>query len=80
MIMVNLSEAKARLAELLERAESGERVVIARRNEPVVELRLLPRSQTTGPRPFGLCAGEFEVPEDFDEPLPEDVLRDFEGL
>ena len=30
-------------------------------------------------RPFGLAAGEFTVPEDFDDPLPEDILRDFEG-
>ncbi len=30
-------------------------------------------------RPFGLCAGEFVVPDDFDDPLPEDILRDFEG-
>jgi hypothetical protein len=31
-------------------------------------------------RPFGLCAGEFTVPEDFDAPLPEDILKTFEGL
>ena len=30
-------------------------------------------------RPFGLCAGEFTVPDDFDEPLPDHVLREFEG-
>jgi hypothetical protein len=30
------------------------------------------------PRPFGLAAGTFVVPDDFDDPLPEDVLRDFE--
>jgi hypothetical protein len=30
------------------------------------------------PRPFGLCAGEFEVPDDFDAPLPDDVLSTFE--
>lgn len=30
-------------------------------------------------RPFGLCAGEFIVPDDFDNPLPEEILRDFEG-
>jgi hypothetical protein len=29
-------------------------------------------------RPFGLCAGEFTVPDDFDEPLPEDIVREFE--
>ena len=31
------------------------------------------------PRPFGLCTGEFTVPADFDEPLPEEILSAFEG-
>ena len=31
------------------------------------------------PRPYGLCAGQFSVPEDFDEPLPDEILNDFEG-
>jgi len=31
------------------------------------------------PRPFGLAKGQFVVPPDFNTPLPEDVLRDFEG-
>jgi len=31
-------------------------------------------------RPFGLAAGEFIVPDDFDQPLPENILRAFEGL
>lgn len=30
-------------------------------------------------RPYGLCIGEFVVPDDFDDPLPEEILRDFEG-
>lgn len=30
-------------------------------------------------RPYGLCAGEFTVPEDFDAPLPQDILKDFTG-
>jgi hypothetical protein len=30
-------------------------------------------------RPYGLCAGDFTVPDDFNEPLPEDILRQFEG-
>ncbi|MCW5853607.1 MAG: BrnA antitoxin family protein [Anaerolineae bacterium] len=32
------------------------------------------------PRPYALARGEFEVPSDFDDPLPEDILREFEGL
>ena len=31
------------------------------------------------PRPFGLCAGMFAVPDDFDAPLPDDILQGFEG-
>ena len=30
-------------------------------------------------RPFGLCAGEFRVPDDFDDPLPEEIIEQFEG-
>ena len=30
-------------------------------------------------RPIGLCKGEFTVPDDFDAPLPEEILRDFES-
>lgn len=42
----------------------------------------LPKALTTKSkqqRPFGLCAGEFVVPEDFDAPLPEEILNAFEG-
>lgn len=34
--------------------------------------------QCQEPRPIGLCQGEFQVPDDFDAPLPEDIMRDFE--
>jgi hypothetical protein len=30
-------------------------------------------------RPVGLCKGEFSVPDDFDAPLPESILRDFDA-
>ena len=79
MITVNVSEAKARLTELIHRAESGEQVLISRRNQPIIELRCI-EEKPTRPRPqFGLCAGEFVVPADFDSPLPEDVLGLFDG-
>jgi hypothetical protein len=38
------------------------------------------RDQPLTKRPFGLCAGEFTVPDDFDEPLPDSILSDFEGV
>jgi antitoxin (DNA-binding transcriptional repressor) of toxin-antitoxin stability system len=79
MIIVNVSEAKAQLTRLLQRAEAGEQVFISRRNEPVVELRLV-QAKVERPKPqFGLCAGEFKVPDDFDDPLPDDILAAFNG-
>ena len=45
---------------------------------PVAELRPVPAVQPS-PRPFGLAAGAFTVPDDFDALLPEEILREFEG-
>jgi antitoxin (DNA-binding transcriptional repressor) of toxin-antitoxin stability system len=78
MKMVNLAEAKARLSDLVRRAEKGERIVLSRRNQPVVELSAIHKGRKTD-RPDGLCAGELSIPADFDAPLPEEILRDFEG-
>lgn len=44
-ITVKVGDAKTRLSELIALAESGERIVIARGNTPVVELRLLDAAQ-----------------------------------
>jgi antitoxin (DNA-binding transcriptional repressor) of toxin-antitoxin stability system len=78
MKKVNIADAKAKLADLISRAEKGERIVLSRRNQPVAELRALKQHRNSD-RPAGLCAGEFVVPEDFDAPLPDEVLRGFEG-
>ncbi len=77
MTMVNVHEAKARLANLLDRVTGGETVIICRRNVPVAELRPVPRRRLRR-RPVGLIPG-FRVGAAFFEPLPEDVLAKFEG-
>ncbi|GAA6623498.1 DUF2281 domain-containing protein [Scytonema sp. NUACC26] len=45
----------------------------ARRSKPVISENLQEA------RPFGLCTGEFTVPDNFNDPLPEEILSDFEG-
>lgn len=50
---------------------------IVRSDKLIAELRPITSSKQL--RPFGLCAGEFTVPDDFDAPLPEDLLSAFEG-
>ena len=65
-------------AGLLDRVQAGERLIVSREGRPVAELRPLV-SPAPEPRPFGLAAGAFTVPADFDAPLPDDLLRAFEG-
>ncbi|MEA5508956.1 prevent-host-death protein [Crocosphaera sp. UHCC 0190] len=53
------------------------RLMAELKEKQLAELRPITNNKPL--RPFGLCAGEFTVPEDFDAPLPEDILSAFEG-
>jgi prevent-host-death family protein len=78
MLRVRVEEIQRDLAAYLQRVEAGETLVIVRAGQPVAEIKPV-ASGTKQLRPFGLCAGEFTVPQDFDAPLPEDILNTFEG-
>ena len=73
---INIYDAKTRLSELVDRAESGEEIVIAKAGRPVA--RLVPIGKTPGRRTLGGLAGRLTVPRDFDAPLPDEVLAAFE--
>lgn len=77
MLQVNIHEAKTHLSRLLARVAEGEEVVIARSGRPVARLTRYEGAESRG-RILGRDAGLFEVPDDFDEPLPDDVLEGFE--
>ena len=79
MFKVNIHEAKAKLSEFIEAVERGEQVVICRRNRPVAELRRLVAARTTA-RPLGGAVADFEVPDSFFAPLPDEVLDGFYGV
>ena len=73
---VPVEEMKRDPESILHRVLDGETLVLTDRDRPVAEIR--PIEAVRKPRPFGLAAGTFVVPDDFDDPLPEDMLRDFE--
>ena len=77
MTTVNIHDAKTHLSRLLEEVAAGAEVVIARAGKPIA--RLVPIEAAPRPKLLGLLAGQFEVPEEFDAPLPPDVMTDFEG-
>ena len=74
--VVNVHEAKTHLSRLLERVRQGEEIVIAKSGEPVARLvgiRDQPERRTPGS-----AKGMLWVSEDFDDPLPEEILGRFE--
>ncbi len=73
----NLYEAKTRLSELVERAANGEEIIIAKNGTP--RARLLPLPAAGAPRTPGGWEGQLRVADDFDDPLPPEVLRSFTG-
>lgn len=73
MRQVNIHEAKTQLSRLI---ADGEEIVIARYGEPVA--RLVPIMPSTPNRVPGSARGKFEVPQSFFEPLPDDLLDNFE--
>jgi prevent-host-death family protein len=75
MKTVNVHEAKTKLSELLKKVEAGEEVVIARAGKPIA--RLVPASGVTLKRLLGSARGLMKVPDDFNDPLPEELLREF---
>lgn len=74
---INLYEAKTNLSQLVERAAAGEEIIIAKAGRP--KARLLPVQKTQQPRKPGLWKGRVWIADDFDDPLPEDILASFEG-
>ena len=77
MRTVNMHEAKTHLSRLVERAEAGEEIIIARNGRPVA--KLVPAANDLTPRVPGSMQGQIWMADDFDAPLSPDVLARFTG-
>ncbi len=73
MPSVSVLEAKKNFSKLLQRVAAGEQIVISNRGVPVA--RLIPVS----PRPLGLDQNRVQIADDFDAPLPPDIMDGFLG-
>ena len=78
MIKLNIHEAKTHLSRYLDRLAKGEPIILCKRNIPIAEIRPLPRASGRK-RPIGRAKGQFEVPEVFFDPLPQELLDSFNG-
>ena len=77
MIRINIHEAKTHLFRYIECALQGASVILCKRNTPVAEIRNIPQASLQQ-RPIGLAESMFEIPDEFFEPLPEEIERAFE--
>ena len=76
MATYNMHDAKTHLSRLAERAAGGEEIVIARNGTPVAKLVPVEKRK---PRKLGLWKGQVWVSDDFDDPLPWEIQKYFEG-
>lgn len=77
MRQVNIHEAKTHLSQLLEDVARGDDIIIAKAGKPIA--RLVAIDNDTAPRPLGLLKGKIWIADDFDAPLPEEILQSFGG-
>ena len=76
-MLVNIHDAKTNFSKLINQVLNGEDIVIARGGVPLV--RMMPYSNETEVRHGGQFKGLIEVNDDFNDPLPEDILKLFHG-
>ena len=75
--VLNLYEAKTALSQLVDRAAAGEEIIIAKAGRPLA--RLVPFDRPERRRTPGGWAGKARIADDFDAPLPDQLLDAFEG-
>lgn len=74
---VNIHEAKTHFSKLIKRACQGEDIIISKAGVPVV--RLVPVIEKSSERVSGTAKGKISISKNFDEPLPESIIKEFEN-
>ncbi len=74
--IVNVHQAKTHFSKLLERVRQGEEIIVAKAGKPVA--KLVPVAQGAAWRSPGSARGKITVTEDFDAPLPDELVDAFE--
>ena len=77
METITIQEAQSNLRQYLSRVATGETMVVTDQGNPIAEIRRY--EQPVKPRVIGLAKGSFQIPDDFFEPLPVEVLERFTG-
>jgi antitoxin (DNA-binding transcriptional repressor) of toxin-antitoxin stability system len=80
MATITVQEIQHDPRSFVRRLQAGEELVVLEGERALAQVQpLAPGGYKAHPRPYGLCAGQFTVPADFDQALPEEILQEFEG-
>jgi prevent-host-death family protein len=74
---INIHQAKTHLSRYVEEAAQGKEIIIAKAGKPVA--RIVPLVVAKARRKLGLLDGKARIPDDFNAPLPDNVLAEFFG-
>ncbi len=77
MRSINIHEAKTQLSRLAEDVATGEEIIVAKAGKP--KMKLVPIDSNKKEIKFGALKGKIQISEDFDAPLPPEILDAFEG-
>lgn len=75
--IINIHEAKTHLSRIVDEVAAGSEVIIAKAGKPMA--RLAPIAAPPQSKTFGILKGRIRIPDDFNAPLDESVIADFEG-
>jgi prevent-host-death family protein len=79
MTTVNIHEAKTHLSRLVERAASGETVIIAKAGKPIAKIVPLEPVKVDTSKRLGGLEGQFVIPDDFDTMMTDEIAEMFNG-
>lgn len=78
MISLNIDDIQQNLSEFIKLIREGNSLIITQADQPIAEIKpILKKTPQKERRPIGLCEGEFVVPDDFNDPLPEEIINLF---
>jgi len=74
-VQVNIYEAKSKLSQLINQVIAGEEIIVAKSGKPVA--KIVPLEKPIQDRKPGTAKGKIIIADDFDAPLPDDILKEF---
>ena len=77
MKVINIHKAKTNLSRIAEEVAAGEEIIVAKAGKP--KMKLVPIVHDKKKIKFGALKGKIKISDDFDAPLPEDIIDDFYG-